>query len=243
MIKKTVLFILITSVVIAIFVYLGFRFNILGNIYNAEIIHTNKESTQSEKQPNSELESLIENEVKKLQEGRILYNIPEKMKVGRAERVVVRIEKAATDAFEKNLEGSGNYEIDDIKVAPLMKVRLFGDGKMQILEVSDPEQIVIGDYYSQWVWEVTPLKSGHTSISLVVSFKINIPDQVDRYQDYVLFDKQINVEINPLFSIRSFIENYWQWLVVTILVPAVTFIYKKYFKSAKTKRKKNKKVK
>lgn len=234
MIKKVFLYTLIIGISIGILTYLGLLISSARGNLGAAIKPSSNEELQTANQTKSDLELLIENEVNKLRNGRILYNIPEYMKVGQTEIIEVRIEKSTTDVFVKNLQGSGNYEIGDIKTAPLMKVKLICEGnKLQVVEVSDAEQIVIDNHYTQWVWDITPLKSGQAFISLIVSFKLSIPNQVDKYQDYVLFNKQINVKINPLFSLSSFIAKYWQWLFVTILMPVATFVYKKLSKPAK----------
>lgn len=243
MVKKALFIILIVGILFGVLLFIGLLLNLIRNTDNPGIYSSSNEESQTVNQTKSELEFLIENEVKKLRKGRILYNIPENMKVGQVERIEVRIEKTTTDAFTKNLQGDGNYEINDIKVSPLMKVKLTGgDGKFQIVEISDDEQIVIDNYYTQWVWDVTPLKSGHANLSLVVSFKINVPNQVDRYQDYILFDKQINVKVNPLFSLSSFLTNYWQWVFGTIFAPIAGFVVKRFLKREKMSKKRNKKV-
>lgn len=187
----------------------------------------------------SVIDKIILDGVSKLPDGRILCNIPTNMKVGQTESVDVRIEKSITEDFTKNLEGSGAIEIENIKVADVMGVELkYDDQKFLVNEISVPEQMVMSDSYTWWVWDITPLKSGEGHLFVVATFKLVIPGQEDQYKVVTLSKKRITTEINPVYSVKKFINDHWEWLIGTIFIPVVGFVA---FKRSKRKRKRKEK--
>lgn len=180
----------------------------------------------------TDLSEIVENELKKLSPGRFLFNVPQEMKVGVKERVEARIAKNFTEDLSIGLRGHGVPLIEEIKVNTLMGVRLNGRN-FDIKALSHEEQIVTGEGFTQWDWDVVPLKSGDQLLSLVVTVRIKIPDYGEERKDYPVFDRQIKVKVNPVYTIKTFIESYWQWIIVTILIPLIGWVVKKLWKSRK----------
>lgn len=181
-----------------------------------------------------DLSETVENELKKLTLGRILFNVPQEMKVGTKERVEVRIAKNFTENLSTGLRGHGIPQIEEIKVNTLMGVRLNGDN-FDIKALSHEEQIVAGDGFTQWDWNVTPLKSGIQSLLLTVTLRIKIPNYGEERKDYPVFERRIKVKVNPPYAIKKFIESYWQWIVTVILIPMIGWFVNKWRKSRKKK--------
>lgn len=183
-----------------------------------------------------ELSEIVENELKKLSPGQILFNVPQEMKVGIKERVEVRITKTITEDLPKGLKGRGLPQIEGIMVNTLMGVRLNKDDNFYINALSHEEQIVAGEGFTQWDWDVTPLESGIQSLLLTVTVRIKIPNFDEEKKDYPVFERQIKVKVNPIYSIKKFINNYWQWIIGTIISSGVIgLVVKKWRKSRKKK--------
>ena len=170
---------------------------------------------------------LVENEIKKLSPGKILFNPPRKMKVGLKERVEVRIAKTIEEDLTAGLRGRGVVEIEGIQVATFMKVRLKGDN-FDIKTLSHEEQIITEKGFTHWAWDVTPLKSGILDLLLTVTVRIKIPNYADEKKDIDIFKRQIKVKVNPPYAIRKFIENYWKWIITAVLIPMGCWILKKW---------------
>lgn len=190
------------------------------------------EKLYKRKLPTPELSDIVENEIKKLTPGRILFNPPTEMKVGVKERVEARIAKTITEDLSKGLKGRGLPQIEEIRVNTLMEVRLSGDN-FDIKSLSDMDQIVTREGFTQWDWYVMPLKSGVQSLLLTVTVRIKIPNYDEERKNYPVFERKIKVKVNPPFTIKKFIESYWQWIIGTIIIPVIVWIAKKWLASKK----------
>ena len=73
---------------------------------------------------------------------------------------------------------------------------------------------------------VTPIKSGKTYLKLIIRIKIEVDGEAN-YKDIVVFDKDIEVKANASLEVKSWLAEYWQWLMTTIIIPLVIFFYKK----------------
>lgn len=162
-----------------------------------------------------DLSGIIEDELKKLAPGKILFNPPQEMQVGVRDRIEVRIAKTITEDLSLELKGRGVPQIEEIRVGTFMKVRLMGNN-FDIKPLSHKEQLVAGEGFTQWDWDVVPLKSGMQSLLLVVTVRIKIPNYDEERKDYPVFERQIKVKVNLIYSISSFVYSYWQWIAGTI---------------------------
>lgn len=177
--------------------------------------------------------------------GIMAYSTPEQMVVGKSYTIKLRISK------EKNkiqlVSGDRNIPINDIntdskvviesiRVEPIMSANLIAeDGKFIITTSSTEIQNIEDKGYTEWGWRITPLKSGENFLKLVVKVRI-INENGDFYKDITVFDKNIEVKSNVVFSIKTWLSNYWQWLITTIIIPFIIWFYKK--KSEEKKKRK-----
>ena len=167
---------------------------------------------------------LIEEALKQLVPGRMLFNPPEEMQVGVTERVEARIGKGSTVELSAELKGRGLAQTERIQVGTFMKVRLSG-GNFDVKPLSHEEQIVAESDFTQWAWNVTPLKAGSQVLSMLVTVRIKLPDDGEEAKDYPVFDKQIRVRVNLQHTIEGLIRRYWQWLASAVIIPALVWGY------------------
>ena len=178
--------------------------------------------------------------------GIMAYSTPEQMVVGKSYTIKLRISK------EKNkiqlVSGDRNIPINDIntdskvviesiRVEPIMSANLIAeDGKFIITTSSTEIQNIEDKGYTEWGWRITPLKSGENFLKLVVKVRI-INENGDFYKDITVFDKNIDVKSNVVFSIKTWLSNYWQWLITTIIIPFIVWFYKKKSEEKKKRKK------
>ena len=178
--------------------------------------------------------------------GIMAYSTPEQMVVGKSYTIKLRISK------EKNkiqlVSGDRNIPINDIntdskvviesvRVEPIMSANLISeDGKFIITPSSTEIQNIEDKGYTEWGWRITPLKSGQNFLKLVVKVRI-INENGDFYKDITVFDKNIDVKSNVVFSIKTWLSNYWQWLITTIIIPFIIWFYKKKSEEKKKRKK------
>ena len=67
----------------------------------------------------------------------------------------------------------------------------------------------------------------HT-LSLIAAVRMKLPDGKEEVKDIPVFDEQIQVRVNPIFTVRTFIGSYWQWLATGIILPVIAFLVKRY---------------
>ena len=163
-------------------------------------------------------------------DGRIVYKIPDIMKVRSTYKVLVRIAKSrATISLYDSL--SGDVRTSKIPVTETMEVKLIDvspkDRKsFDIVELNNAVQLIEnGDTYTEWTWGVTPIRVGNSNLKIVVSVIKNDNRKDIVYEDTVMVEKDILVQI--LF----FLEKYWQILLTSIILPLIVYFYKKRNKS------------
>ena len=163
-------------------------------------------------------------------EGKVIYQIPSEMKVRETSQVFVRIGKSSVNIYE-NL--NGEIRETSIPITQTMEVSLVdpspSDNKIfEIIPDNQAIQIVDStDTYTQWTWNVTPLKSGSSDLKIVVSIIKNGNKKEVVYQD------KVKIKINPFKQFVFWFNNYWQWLFTTLLIPVFKWLYDKYFKKEK----------
>jgi hypothetical protein len=168
--------------------------------------------------------------------GIMAYSTPEQMVVGKSYTIKLRISKE--DNKVQLVSGDRNIPINDvtidskvviesIRVEPIMSASLLSEeGKFLITPVSTETQNIEDKGYTEWQWRITPLKGGDNFLKLIVKVRIS-NENGDFYKDITVFDKNIKVKSNITFSIKTWISNYWQWLISTIFIPLIVWFYKK----------------
>ncbi len=151
--------------------------------------------------------------------GQIVFNPCRQMKQGVSERVTVRISKDITSDLVTSLKGRGVTVNELIDVYEVMVVNLTGDD-FTITELSESEQLVAGKGFTEWAWNITSTKSGTKTLHLHVTLRINLANSV-KNKDHPVIDRDISVEVNPLYSVKLFLENNWQWVIASLLIPII----------------------
>ena len=152
------------------------------------------------------------------------------MKVRQTYPVMLRISSSSVNIYE-NIKDS--LKEVSIPITSSMQVKLIDpspddDKAFSIITDNDAIQIVdSNDTYTQWNWDVTPLKSGIKELKLVIS---TIKD--GKLKETV-YQGEIKVKINPIKQISFFLSLYWQWVIVTLLLPIIKITYDRYFKKKK----------
>lgn len=217
------------------------------------IVNENKDIPKVDKSPKVKDKVKVEfidnttiNDITNESVGIMAYSTPEQMVVGKSYTIKLRISK------EKNkvqlISGDRNIPINDvdvdskvviesIRVEPIMSANLMSeDGKFIITSLSTETQNIEERGYTEWGWRITPLKSGENFLKLVVKVRI-INENGDFYKDITVFDKNIEVKSNVAFNIKTWLSNYWQWLITTIIIPFIVWFYKKKSEEKKKRKK------
>jgi hypothetical protein len=160
---------------------------------------------------------LVNNALTRLEQGRLAYNPPKEMTVGQTERVTVRIAKdAGAVDIGTSMPGSGQATVEPIKVGTFMKARLQGRG-FDIQPLSNEEQVVAGDTFTEWQWDVTPREAGPHKLSLLITVRINVPEMGEEQRDFPVKDAEVNVRVTPNMAAQRFMQDNGSWLLLVVV--------------------------
>lgn len=168
--------------------------------------------------------------------GTMAYSVPEEMKVGNTYNIKLRISKdnnkiqlinGDRDITISDTSIKSIVTIESIRVEPIMSAQLVSDEKsFEIKSLSTEVQNIEESGYTEWQWLIKPLKGGENFLKLVVKVRVK-EDGQEFYKDITVFDKKIPVKSNTIFTVKSFLSQYWQWIMTTIIIPLIIWFYKK----------------
>jgi hypothetical protein len=108
--------------------------------------------------------------------GQLAENIPRTMRVGRTERVEVRIAKASVKALTEGLEGGGAVWQHQVTITKAMAVRIRAPEGGFFVETASPETQWIennlgfaSDDFASWRFLITPQSRGWSRLQIIVS--------------------------------------------------------------------------
>jgi hypothetical protein len=113
----------------------------------------------------AQLQGIIDRE---LQSGVILYNPPERMRVGETDRVEVRISREFSDEIRQGLQGRGTPRVEALLVGTFMKAELRGEA-FDVIPIGSDIHPLLATGFAEWRWDVTPKVSGTHPLYLVVT--------------------------------------------------------------------------
>ncbi len=184
----------------------------------------------------------------KIIRGLVAYSVPAEMTVGENYSIKIRITK---DSTEKKTLIVGDHAIpindttvhstitiESIRVSSVMSAALTSDSddNFKITSKSTETQNIENFGYTEWDWNVMPLKSGDHNLKLVIKVRIT-SDEGSFFKDIVVFEKQVPIKSNASYSISKAIDKYWQWSLSTLIIPFFIWLYNR-----KKKKKEEEKV-
>ena len=175
-----------------------------------------------------------------LSQGTILHNIPDTMRMGKKQRIEVRLIRSRNRiSIVQNVKGSQKLKIAEIKIGKAMGVKLIGSSKnFEILAHSSEIQAVGKRDYTLWEWDVTPLKDGRHDLYLKV-----IVRKGNYNKDLPVFDKKIQVVTSDTKKWMAFFNNNKEWIMGSLVIPLLFLIASRMKGWRRPKRKKTAKRK
>lgn len=163
---------------------------------------------------------------KKYDLGNVTYNIPDTMTVFSNYVIRVRINKLTSLAdIHANL-GPGRVVDTIIKISDKMEVTIKDestgeDRYFEISKVNDDEQYIDDDEYTEWVFNVRPVKFGNKRLNIVISMIKNGSKKEVVYTDTVFIKMSVKNQV------LTFWQKYWQWSFTTIIIPVFLYFWRR----------------
>ena len=157
--------------------------------------------------------------------GRLLFNPPDRMRLGQIERVEVRLARALSLDAEllQHLRGHGEPRLEEIPTAPLMAVTLKGDG-FRIVAYSDEEQIVTREGITTWEFDIRALKRGQQRLVICVSLRIPLESRPFEHKSIPVREATIDVQVGAPVLVGHFVAANWQWFIGTVIAIAAVLV-------------------
>jgi len=143
---------------------------------------------------NNAVNSNLEKEDLDLGPGNLLYHIPKEMEIDKVFICKVRIAQNRKILLEDIQETASSIIKDITKITKVMFVELIdisGGKSFNIVEGSSEEQRIENEYYTEWLFYVTPIKAGIHNLQLRLS-NIKLVNGKERKKD-LIFLEEVNV--------------------------------------------------
>jgi hypothetical protein len=160
------------------------------------------------------VDEIIDATIQNLRRGNFLFGSPNPMRAGESYRVVVRLTKELTPtaAFSSELPSGSEPQVEPVMLGTQMAVKLQG-ASPGIFDITPSEAVahaVASKGYTEWQWEVRPLRSGSHRLEAIVSVRIPIPGQAEiETIDYDTLHREVSIDVNPLYTTQSLLRDYW----------------------------------
>jgi hypothetical protein len=153
--------------------------------------------------------------------GFVAFEPVEVMRAGVTRPLEVRISRAAdlTAEVRKDLtqllSGTGQPEVNPIQTADVMALTLRGPDS-HVEPITPEKQGVTTAGITVWQWDVTPLRGGsHRLLTLCASMDVKTFEGYEPSTASCPFQREIRVQVNPVFSTQQFIGRNWRRLLST----------------------------
>lgn len=175
---------------------------------------------------------------KEYSNGLIAYKVPKEMQVGHSYLIKIRITRENNTTLlivgDRKIpiadENNSVVNIESISISPIMSATLYTTkGSFKVDTLSTEYQNISEKGYTEWGWNIVPLKGGNNLLKLNVKIRVK-EDGETYFKDITVFDKKILIKSNIKFSIITWISTYWQYLLTVILIPIIKFAYEKFKK-------------
>jgi len=159
-------------------------------------------------------ESRYAKAVEALPKGEFFRNVPVNMKTDVPVIIEAGIAKTVTKQLFKQLqiEEEGIIIRPNVRYDPLgIEIRLAVDDSMfKVRNITVGKKPVIPEDPDIWIWELTPLRQGKSSITILAIVELNLPG-VDKAlkKETVVFREDREVAINLGYTVSRLTANYW----------------------------------
>ncbi|RMG88573.1 MAG: hypothetical protein D6714_00475 [Bacteroidetes bacterium] len=130
--------------------------------------------------------------------GKILYSVPDRMKLKRKTRCIIRISPAELSTLEltEGIPSEAPIALDSVRIGDVMTARLSNapdDKAFKVTPLSTPEQVIEPGFFTEWLFEVTPLLPGRHSLYIKITVKVKVEDFGIKEKDIFVMDKEIEI--------------------------------------------------
>ncbi|MFI5323108.1 MAG: OmpA family protein [Thermodesulfobacteriota bacterium] len=166
--------------------------------------------------PPPDLKKAIDDSMRKLAPGRIIFDAPKDMNLGETYEVEVDLPYSFLKSLSAALSRMSAQGFDKVRLGQNVGLSLKGrgfdirpvtetDGVEEVFPVEDTGMTkqVTENSMPSWKWKVAPLKSGYQSLLLSIEIMAEDADSNEMAEDYPLFQKIVDVKSNFLYTVTK----------------------------------------
>ena len=169
---------------------------------------------------------LIDQILRELNWGNIAFNAPSTMQYAQAQSVELLLSPSlSAEDLQAKLHQNVGAESAHVHVSNRMEAQLTGTG-FTIQALRPDLQAVTSEQVTRWKWEVTPTERGRQTLHLTLSAHIEVAGR-DTPLVVRTFHREIQVNITVPQRLSGFIQNNWQWLWATLVVPIAGYLWQR----------------
>lgn len=163
--------------------------------------------------------------------GQIAYNNPDYLVVGKSAIIEARFSRNKKYILTKNFEGKGAIKVDSLELTNRLKVKLVAmESDLLIVPVEPEEQPLEDDSFTLWTWKVVAQTAGIKRFRISIGLGNIDPSNPSLYKYVPGKSFEISAKANLPFTIGQFVKSYWQWIISTILIPLLVYLFNTFIR-------------
>ena len=169
---------------------------------------------------------VIDEQLKKMSFGNIAFNTPKTINIDSTKTIQLKLDlNKSIDELKNTINVQEEKAGAQIKVSNQMEARLTGQN-FSITPLTPETQAISSNETTEWIWRVKPTAEGNQDLNLTLSAILDvngkaIPRKVE------VFVKVIEVKVTAYQKMQLFVENNWQWLWATLVIPIAGWLWRK----------------
>jgi len=113
-----------------------------------------------------------------------------------------------------------------IRISKIVEAKLVATG-FDIVSMSSTRQAISQTELTTWQWDLSGASPGSHLIYLTINAVVTVDDtKVERTINTL--DTSILIEITNSQQLTALIQQYWQWIWSTLLLPIIVWLWKRY---------------
>jgi hypothetical protein len=161
--------------------------------------------------------------------GQVAFNTPDRMQLGESRTIALvaspTLDAAALTAMvRERVGGIDGVDTEALQIGPLMEASLDGAPAFEVVALTPTRQPVSRAAPTEWRWIVNAGQSGTHALHLTINAVVMVagepyPRSVD------VLRRDIQVDITAAQRVAVFLTGNWQWILGTIVVPLIAWLW------------------